>query len=76
VPPQWPCQRTAGLAKFDPGHTTYNEIVAALGTPTVTETGQDGSRKIAYSYTRVTTSPATFIPIVDMQRLVGAGSGA
>jgi hypothetical protein len=62
----------ATVATFRPGVTTYPQVVAALGEPTMTNRMQDGSVIIAYGYAQFRTSPATFIPVVGL--FAGGGS--
>jgi hypothetical protein len=62
----------ATVSTFAPGVTTYAQVVASLGEPTVTNRMQDGSVVIAYGYAQFQTNPATFIPVVGL--FAGGGS--
>ena len=53
-------------AQFQPGVTTYDQVVAALGPPNNLTQMSDGSRIIVYVNTQTNVHGATFIPIVGM----------
>ena len=52
------------LAQFQPGKTSYEQVVSALGSPDTTIKKSDGSFTAIYTYYAVTTRPETFIPVV------------
>ena len=56
----------AVVAGFEPGRTTYQDVIQALGAPTSSFIGPGGRRTIAYSHAQVRTNPATFVPVVGL----------
>lgn len=56
--------REEQLAAFTPGKTTYGEVIAALGRPSMTMVSSDGKRLVMYSYAHVQVRPETLIPFV------------
>ena len=52
------------MAQFQKGHTTYDDVIAAFGTPSQTSVDDMGNRSIFYIYTSTQARPETFIPIV------------
>jgi outer membrane protein assembly factor BamE (lipoprotein component of BamABCDE complex) len=46
------------------GETTYQEVVARLGTPTANVISSNGQRVIVYSFVHSQARPESFIPIV------------
>jgi hypothetical protein len=49
---------------FQVGRSNYNEVVAALGPPTVTTTSSNGTRIAVYSYAAVQSRPQNFSPYI------------
>jgi outer membrane protein assembly factor BamE (lipoprotein component of BamABCDE complex) len=56
----------AAVSKFQPGKTTYLEVVKSLGAPTTSMLMPDGRRMILYTYAQVRMRAASFVPIVGM----------
>jgi hypothetical protein len=56
----------ATVATFERSRTTYAEVEAALGQPSLNSVLPDGSRVVSYAYSQVQTRPATFIPVVGL----------
>lgn len=56
----------AKVASFEPGKTTYSEVVAALGPPTTIRMMVGGATIIAYGHSTMQMNPATFIPVVGL----------
>lgn len=54
------------LTGFQPGVTTYDQVVAKLGKPTGTFVNSDGSRGITYTYVHSQVRAASFIPVVGI----------
>lgn len=52
------------LAAFKPGEATRDQVIAALGAPTMQTRLADGTSLVIYSYYEARVRPATFIPIV------------
>ncbi len=52
------------LSQFKEGQTTKQEVLAALGQPTMTMRNADGTTMIMYTYAEARTRGSTFIPIV------------
>jgi len=48
------------------GVTTYDEVRAQMGTPTMDTVSSDGRRGVSYIYTKVSPSPLLFVPIVGI----------
>jgi outer membrane protein assembly factor BamE (lipoprotein component of BamABCDE complex) len=51
---------------FQKGKTTYDEVVAQLGTPQMTHFEGDGARTITYAYSKTTVAPESFLPFVGV----------
>lgn len=49
---------------FQPGKTSYNDVVAALGQPTSVTSSSNGNRTAVYSYSSVAARPQNFIPYI------------
>jgi len=67
------CSATGGkkldssqVNQFQPGVTTSDQVAAALGQPSGTETKSDGTKSLIYSYMQLTVHGATFIPFVNL----------
>jgi outer membrane protein assembly factor BamE (lipoprotein component of BamABCDE complex) len=56
----------AAVAKFEPGKTTYVEVVKALGPPTTSMVRSDGHRVILYTYAQARMRAATLVPLVGL----------
>lgn len=54
------------MASIEKGKTTYGEVIARLGRPTMDVVAADGSRTSIYSFAKAGVSAATFIPIVGL----------
>jgi outer membrane protein assembly factor BamE (lipoprotein component of BamABCDE complex) len=54
------------VAQFQPGVTTYDQVVSALGPPNNITQSSDGTKIIVYVNTQTSIHGATFIPIVGM----------
>lgn len=54
------------LAQFQKGVTTQADVERQLGAPQSNTLESDGTRSIAYVYTRAQAKGATFIPIVGL----------
>lgn len=52
------------MAQFHEGQTTKQEVIAALGQPTMTTKNMDGTTTLMYSYFESRVRGSTFIPIV------------
>ena len=52
------------MSQFHEGVTTKQEVVSALGNPTMTVRNNDGSSALIYSYFEARTRGSSFIPIV------------
>jgi outer membrane protein assembly factor BamE (lipoprotein component of BamABCDE complex) len=52
------------VAQFKIGQTTYQEVIAELGSPTDSTLHSDGKRSISYFYSQSQTSAASFIPYI------------
>lgn len=54
------------LMHLERGTTSCFDLVAQLGTPTLTERTLEGTRILTYSYTQAQLKPANFIPVVAL----------
>jgi hypothetical protein len=52
------------VAQFKIGQTTYQEVIAELGSPTDSMLHSDGRRSISYFYSQAQASAASFIPYI------------
>ena len=52
------------LAEFKKGKTTESDIIAALGSPTMTSVDSTGEKSLIYSFTSAQPRPESFIPYV------------
>ncbi len=52
------------VSGFEKGKTTYDQILAELGTPTTKTLDSSGHTQISYVYSEYQTRPETFIPYV------------
>lgn len=50
------------LADFKKGKTTESDIIAALGSPTMTSVDSTGEKSLIYSFTSAQPRPESFIP--------------
>ena len=57
---------TTQMAAMEKGKTTYTDVVARLGKPTLDTVMADGSRTALYNFTKAGIKGATFIPIVGL----------
>ena len=57
---------TNQVAKFQTGKTTYDQVIAAMGTPASIQTRSDGTKILVYVYTQAAPRPATFVPVVGL----------
>lgn len=53
-------------AEFVKGVTTYNEVIASLGTPQTVGTQSDGRKILGYAYSSASPNAASFIPFVGI----------
>lgn len=56
----------AHVAEVERGKTTYSDVVAKFGKPTVVSTSDTGEKIVIYSYAHAQVKGATFIPIVGL----------
>lgn len=49
---------------FQPGRSTYSEVIGALGQPTTISTSSTGQKVAVYSYASVSSRPQNFIPYI------------
>ena len=52
------------LSQFHEGQSTKQQVIAALGQPTMTMRNADGTTMVMYTYSEARTRASTFIPIV------------
>lgn len=52
------------VSDFATGRTTYEQVVARLGTPSTVKASSDGSRTASYTHASVRARPESFIPLV------------
>lgn len=54
------------VTQFKTGVTTYDQVVSALGPPSLVEQKSDGSKILVYVHTQTSVRGATFIPVVGL----------
>jgi hypothetical protein len=54
----------AQLGQFQPGHSTYQEVIGTLGPPNQSTLHSDGTREAIYLYTQMQLKPLNFVPIL------------
>ena len=54
----------AQLGQFQPGYSTYQEVLGALGPPNQSTLHSDGTREAIYLYTQMQLKPLNFVPIL------------
>ena len=57
---------SAQMTSMEKGKTTYAEVVARLGKPTMDVVTADGSRTTLYNFSKAGIKGATFVPIVGL----------
>src|SRR6185437_1258122 len=57
---------TNQVSKFQTGKTTYEQVIATMGTPASIQNHSDGTRVLIYVHTQAAPRPATFVPVVGL----------